>query len=287
MSIFKTSKVNFPATPTYYTDPNFSGTQSFLKNYSEDILKGNIPDYYKGIGQTMDPALMKDYVYGIGSDVQGRELAQQALSGRARTGMSNNTIAQVGQLSAGARMQDYMNSLEGKKWLMNTGMSGEQSVGNAAFNNMGAQNNFSQWKYGADLNAEQSRANAANASRANMLSLIKYGGGGDLIDTVASVFGGQGSMGTNKNVYSQYNPGTSAYSSGNVYANTDQSNSNVLSNLSGLGSGSMYSQPTPRGYNGSVTIPGQNPSIAQGADTKTKSSSGSSGILSSLLKLIF
>lgn len=176
----KKDKVNAPSTPEYYTDPNFSGTQDFLRKYSEGILQGNIPDYYKGIGETMDPSLMKDYVYGLGSDVQGKELAQQALSGRARTGMSNNAIAQVGGLSANARFEDYLRSIQGKQWLMNAGMGGEQDVRNYAQSNMGANNAFNQWKYGADLQREIDRANQSNAFTAQ-----RWGGADQMGDAGA------------------------------------------------------------------------------------------------------
>jgi len=179
--IGKKDKVNAPATPSYYTDPNFSGTQDFLRKYSEDILNGNIPDYYKGIGQTMDPSLMKDYVYSIGGDIQQRDLAQQALSGRARTGMSGDTIATVGGLSAEARMVDYLNSIEGKKWLMNAGMGGEQDVRNSAFGNMGDNNTFNQWKYSADLAQEKARAAQSNAFTAQ-----RWGGADKMGDAVVS-----------------------------------------------------------------------------------------------------
>jgi len=236
----KKDKVNAPATPSYYTDPNFSGAQDFLKNYSEGILNGNIPDYYKGIGQTMDPSLMKDYVYSMAADTQQGDLARGALSGRARTGMSGNTIATVGNLSAQARMQDYMNSLEGKKWLMSMGMGGEQDVRNSAFGNMGDTNTFNQWKYSADLAQEKARAAQSNAFTSQ-----RWAGA----DEVAGAIGDSSSMFT-----------PSAGTQGMSMMPTEMA-TNLMS---------------PAGTSTKASsIPGQSPVLASGMPaTQTKSSGG-------------
>ncbi len=243
-------KVNAPPTPTYYTDPNFSGTQDFLRKYSEDILKGNIPDYYKGIGETMSPDLMKDYVYGLGSDIQSKDLAQQALSGRARTGMSNNAIAQVGNLSASSRFQDYINSIEGKKYLMGMGMGGEQDVRNSAQTDMGDQNTFGQWKYSADLAQEKARSAQANAMTAS-----RWGGLDEISDGIKDNIAFAATYGASSMIpKSQTGRNTSIFNDGASSALTNPFNSSTQHIPANLKYSSNYGSPiTASGVNQTAT----------------------------------
>ena len=159
VSVFqKPGKASMPGVPEYYTDPNFSGSQDFLKSYSENLLKGNIPDYYKAIGETAPYGMAGDYVSDMTRDMKSSALEQAALAGTGRSALGTSNIVQsVGNLSGQLRYADYLRAMEGKQWLMNMGMSGEEGVREAAYGNMGQKNAYDQWQYGAQVAAENAR----------------------------------------------------------------------------------------------------------------------------------
>lgn len=164
------SKLQLPPTPEYYTDPNFTGTQDFLKKYSENMLQGNIPDFYKSIGMTSDQAagagLMNDYVSQATKDLVNRDLEAGALTGRGRTGLSSNALATAGAQGGALRYADYLRAMQGKMDLLNTGLAQEGGVRGAAMQDMTSKNAFDKWKYGADVTSQQLTNASANARRA-------------------------------------------------------------------------------------------------------------------------
>ena len=232
-------KVNAPATPKYSEDPNFSSSQTFLKDYFEKMLQGNIPDYYKSIGMTSDQAagegLMNDYVNQSTTDIVNRDLEAGALTGRGRTGLSSDALNQAGNLSGALRYADYARAMQGKMDLLNTGITGESDVRDAAAWNMNNENAFNKWKYGADLSFEQSRAGQANArteqigngiqSIGNSIGSLAGGSGGGIMSYLNQFNGGQSSANATSatpSTINDVNYGNIAYKSGGTQGSQTQ-----------------------------------------------------------------
>lgn len=109
------------ARPEYYEDPDYRETQDFLKTFGMDILKGDIPEYYAPIGETGGESFEK--MLGLTTrDITQSATEALAKGGRARGGQLAATIAPaVADTSIKARFQDYLRSLEGKGFLLQTG----------------------------------------------------------------------------------------------------------------------------------------------------------------------
>jgi len=108
--------------PSYFTDPIFKQTQGFLAPYGMDILKGNIPDYYKNIGMAGSPEFLnmlnmakRDVSTAVTEDMARRNV----LGGAASLAMAKG----IGDVSTTMRYQDYLNSIQGKEFLFSGGKS--------------------------------------------------------------------------------------------------------------------------------------------------------------------
>ena len=110
------------AMPSFYTDPTYKQTQEYLAPYGMDIMKGNIPDYYKGIGMTGSPEFldMLDMAKRDISTAVTEDMARRNVSG----GAGALAIAKgVGDVSKTMRYDDYLRSLQGKEFLFTGGKS--------------------------------------------------------------------------------------------------------------------------------------------------------------------
>lgn len=115
------SRVEGLETPKWWEDPDYRATQDKLKGLGTGILDGNIPDYYKGIGETGGPEFEKFLGLTNADAMRGAE-ESLAKSGRARGGSAAAVTSQaIADNSIKARYADYTRSLEGKKWLFGEG----------------------------------------------------------------------------------------------------------------------------------------------------------------------
>jgi hypothetical protein len=185
---------DLPATPTYYTDPNFSGTQDFLRSYSEQGLQGNMPDWYKQIGEAMPADLINGKTNSLNAGILGGAAENAAIRGTGRGGaLSADTMNALGNADANLRYSDWERAMTGRQNLMNTFLGTETGVRNAAYSNMGAKNTFDQWGYNQDLDKElllQQRRDQMQKEKAQAIGGI-FGGSGD----ISSLFGGSSTGG--------------------------------------------------------------------------------------------
>jgi len=126
--------------PSFYRDPAFDRTQAFLEPYGEGILSGeNIPEYYKGIGESGGGDFENMLARSIG------ETKKASTENSARMGIRGDRGGEalskaVGDIDIKSRYNDYLRSLKGKEFLMTQGRGITEGVRNAAGGIGGQQN---------------------------------------------------------------------------------------------------------------------------------------------------
>jgi hypothetical protein len=122
-----------------------------LGTYGQDILKGEIPEYYQGIGEAGGQGYL-DYAKLMSGDIQKVAAEQDAATGRSlgiNQALANQTI---GQQSSATAFLDYLNAKEGKKWLFGQGRGITEGVRDTGQNQGFAQNQFNKDVSELDLN---------------------------------------------------------------------------------------------------------------------------------------
>jgi len=183
------------ARPTYYEDPDYRASQDKLKTLGFGLLDGNIPDYYKAIGQTGSQEF--ENMMGLTTrDIQQSTTEAMAKSGRARGGaLPAVTAGAVADAATKARYSDYSRAMTGKENLLRLGTDVTQGVRTAGSNQGVNKNAFNQQDYMYQVN-ERAYQDAKKAQEDAAL--------GQMIGTIASVglgaatggmsFGLQGAM---------------------------------------------------------------------------------------------
>lgn len=115
------------AMPEYYEDPDYREMQDILKALGPDILKGNIPEYYKPIGEFGGEEFEK-YLGLAKGDVQQSVLESAAAAGRTGGVVQSAIAEETGALTTKSRYADWLRSLEGKQFLLNTGIGITESA---------------------------------------------------------------------------------------------------------------------------------------------------------------
>lgn len=136
------SAVNGVNLDPYYEDENYTDPQSFLKTYGKNLLEGNIPSYYKSIGETNSPEI-QEYLRRSNSEISRGISEAVARGGRARGGLLPSlTASAVAQNDAGIRWQDYLRAMGGKLFLFGQGRGITEGVRAAGLDNQGMKNTY-------------------------------------------------------------------------------------------------------------------------------------------------
>lgn len=164
--------------PKYYTDPSYTETQGALKGLGLGLINGEVPDYYKPIGETGS----KEFEGMLGlttRDIQKSTAESMAASGRSRGGnLAAVTAGAVADAATKARYSDYERSLTGKQNLLNLGVNTTQGVRSSAQVEGQLQNNFNWKDYQAQVD-ERAYQDAKEAAEDAAL--------GEMIGTIASI----------------------------------------------------------------------------------------------------
>lgn len=146
---------DLPSTPDYYEDPSFRSTQDYLQKYAETGLQGDLPDWYKQIGEAAPDGQLSGLIGGLTSDIISKASERDALRGTGRGGaLSSDVMQALGNQSAQLRYNDWLRAMEGRLNIFNTLLGTEEGVRGAGFENMAAKNNYQQWKYNTELDKE-------------------------------------------------------------------------------------------------------------------------------------
>ena len=117
--------------PDFQTDKYATGAQETLYPFGQNLLEGDIPDYYKPIGE-IGGDLFED-VLGMGR----RDIEKSGYESAARLGQRGGNVAtgiagKVGDYTKEARLNDYYRALEGRQYMLGKGsdiLSGVRSAG--------------------------------------------------------------------------------------------------------------------------------------------------------------
>lgn len=173
--------------PAWYEDPYYGKTQEQLYGLGTNLISGNIPDYYKSIGEAGGKEF-EDMFSLLKGDVEKSVTADLAKRG-VRGGLGAGVIAKsVGDLGRQLRYADFERVLTGKQNLLTLGTNTLGGVRSSALDITGARNNFnlntSKMQYESDLAKKQ-------AEDAMWMTILSSGIGA--LGTVAGgIFGGPG-----------------------------------------------------------------------------------------------
>ena len=179
--------------PDYVEDENFNKSQEKLSGLGENILEGDVPDFFNDIGKANSDSFSK-YLNMSNADISKGVLESSAATGRSGGAVQSMTAEAVGKSSTKLRYQDYLNSVEGKKWLMEmgvditTGVRGSGANREARVNkqNVGA----AEFEFGQNKYLDKSDM---------LLGEMEGDAWGDVIGSftdIAGMFGGGGGGGT-------------------------------------------------------------------------------------------
>lgn len=170
--------------PDFQEDPDYRETQDYLKTLGIDILGGNIPDYYKGIGEA-GGSEFENYLNSVIGDVKQTSLETAAAMGRGGGAAMEIANEAVGPISSQARYTDFLRALEGKQWLFEQGKDITEGVRTSGQNQQNMVNTYGLNKANTEIGLgkylDEYNINAENAlgqAQSGMLtSLLTTGAG--------------------------------------------------------------------------------------------------------------
>lgn len=170
--------------PDFYTDEYFTKGQSDLYGFGSGLLAGDVPDFYSMIGKSGSPEF-EDLLRLTNRDIS-RSALEAGAKTRTRGGATASAISKAtADNTTKLRWADFMNAIEGKQFLMGTGVGAVSGVRDSALNYGNAKSQYGLSKAGMEIQQEQyeqSRADARKAQKAKMWS--------DIISGVGTVAGG-------------------------------------------------------------------------------------------------
>lgn len=165
--------------PEYYLDPYYQQTQDQLYSTGSGLVSGNVNDYYKAIGDTGSPEF--EAMLGLGT----RDIQKAGIEAMARTGVrgargASGIAKAVGDYETQNRYADYARALQGKEFLLGTGLNTLQSVRSGALTQSEMLNNYNFQKINAQMGLQNMANAAASAGGSSM---------GSLAATAANLYG--------------------------------------------------------------------------------------------------
>lgn len=137
--------------PEFFEDPEFKKMQEFLSDFGINILKGDIPEFFRPLGETGSKEF-EDVLALTKRDIQESALETAAITGRGRGGSVPSTVARaVGDASTQARYADFLRAMEGKGFLFQQGRGITEGVRGAGLASQGQRNIFNLGTAGLDL----------------------------------------------------------------------------------------------------------------------------------------
>ena len=167
------------ALPAYFNDPLFGKTQADQYELGSNLLKGNIPEYFRPIGEVGGSEL--ESVIAMGSrDIQKASLEHAAAVGN-RGGVSRLGPA-VADMTSKLRYADFVRAMSGRESFLNTGTGIIGGVRNAAFGNQSATNDFNlnTTKLGMEQDDQEAKRKAAKQAMYTQILSSAIGAAGTI-----------------------------------------------------------------------------------------------------------
>ena len=136
--------------PEFEENENFNEMQTVLKDLGVNLLKGDIPDFYKEIGQAGGKEFEK-YLDLSKAEIGESVLESSAATGRRGGSVQSITAEKVGEADTKARYANYLNAIQGKQYLLNKGTDLTTGVRTAASGRESRLNNYGLKAAGMDL----------------------------------------------------------------------------------------------------------------------------------------
>jgi len=174
--------------PSFYQDPNYEKTQDYMYDYGTGILEGEIPDYYKSIGEYGGQEF-EDIMALVNRDVTQGAMETAARRGQKGGNVQQAVAKQTADASTKLRYQDFVRAMAGRESLFKGGGAMVSDVGSKALINQGQRNQFNLASVGmeVDMLADARAQDTASANRwASMVGSIGSG-----IGTAAGIYAGR------------------------------------------------------------------------------------------------
>ncbi len=140
--------------PDYELDPYYKQSQETLFPFGKGLLSGDVPDYYKTIGESGGKEF--EDVLGLAK----RDVTRTGLESAAKMGVRGPRAAfgigqNVGELTRKLRFEDLMAAKEGKRFLMGKGLETLSGTRSAALSQTGMRGQFDLSRSGMELDMKQ------------------------------------------------------------------------------------------------------------------------------------
>lgn len=217
----------------FYEDADYLDTQKFLKDYGMGLMKGEVPDYYKSIGE-VGGSEFENMLKMSNRDITQSATEAAARTGRARGGYLPAATAQaVGDNETQLRYSDFLRAMQGKQTLLAGGTGITEGVRGAGLQNQGQRNEYQTNEANFGLNKGKYLDTfdaAAGAARGQAISnLIKIGAG-----AAGFMAGGPGGAMSAMSLASAFGGGNPAPLNSN---SSDEKQAAGVSKLGGISSG--------------------------------------------------
>ena len=127
--------------PSYYTSPYYKRTQESLLGFGEGILEGDVPDYFKEIGEAGGAGFQKAL------SLVTEKIRKGVLETGAKLRLRGPAVAQItaektAEAAIPMTFKERLRSIEGKKFLLGKGLGAIGEVGTKGLSEMGVRNQF-------------------------------------------------------------------------------------------------------------------------------------------------
>lgn len=182
------SEVSNVAIPEWEEDPFYKRTQDVLAPFGENLLSGDIPDYYSAIGDIGGKAfedMLKLNVRDVNKSID-ESSALQGIRGPRSAAIKASSIS---DLTKKMRYEDMLRGVEGKKFLMGSGLNTLSGVRGSSLDWMGMKNPFELQRAGMEMdkaeytdswNKEQNAIEGELFSKGLGIALAPFTGGASL-----------------------------------------------------------------------------------------------------------
>ena len=172
---------------------DFTEIQASQKKLGQGILQGDVPDYFKAIGETGGQEF-EDMLALTNRDINTSVAEAQAKGGIVRGGQfAAATAKATADSSITARYNDYQRSLQGKEYLFGQGQDIVNRVSSNAYNDAINRTNFNINKNNALNTLDYKKADTKSQEMASYMGILS-----SLSSTVGNI-GSSGGFGKIKN----------------------------------------------------------------------------------------
>lgn len=160
--------------PDFEEDKYFGQTQDILFPFGQNLLSGNIPEYYSPIGE-IGGDIFENMLHSVETDVltgANESLARMGVRGPRGADIAAKTLSSI---IPKLRYEDLVRGLEGRQFLLGAGSDILSGVRSGSLDIMGMKNQYALQKAGLDIKQSLGQAELENSGGDLLSSLISTG----------------------------------------------------------------------------------------------------------------